>query len=216
MLLTGASASPRASLSQWGKAMAANEKNGGGRGVRLWRIAAWIAVITVILLVPLVAMQFTDEVAWTLSDFIFAGALIGAVGVTYELAAIRGAPLYRAGVGVVLAAAFMLIWINGAVGVIGDEGNAANLMYGGVLGIALAGAIAARFRSAGMASAMLGAAVAQAVVGALALAAGWGVSGPIWPWDVLFLTGFFTALWLLSAWLFRQAARGQASARTAP
>ena len=43
-------------------------------------------VTTVILLLPLVAMQFTDEVNWGVFDFVFAGALLGGTGVLLELA----------------------------------------------------------------------------------------------------------------------------------
>ena len=39
-----------------------------------------------------------------------------------------------------------------------------------------------------------------------ALAAGWGSTAPMWPWDVLGMTGFFTTLWAVSALLFRRAA----------
>jgi len=43
----------------------------------------------------------------------------------------------------------------------------------------------------------------------VALIAGLGSTGPIWPKDIVILTGFFIALWLLSARLFRKAAREQ-------
>ena len=43
-------------------------------------------VTTVILLLPLVAMQFTDEVNWGVFDFVFAGALLGGTGLLLELA----------------------------------------------------------------------------------------------------------------------------------
>jgi len=33
-----------------------------------------------------------------------------------------------------------------------------------------------------------------------------GSAGPIWPLDILIPTGFFTTLWLMSAWLFRKTA----------
>jgi hypothetical protein len=39
------------------------------------------------LLLPLVAMQITDEVDWGLADFVFAGALLGGTGLLLELAA---------------------------------------------------------------------------------------------------------------------------------
>ncbi len=43
-----------------------------------------------ILLVPLVAMQFTDEVDWGVFDFVFAGALLGGTGALLELAMRKG------------------------------------------------------------------------------------------------------------------------------
>jgi hypothetical protein len=113
---------------------------------------------------------------------------------------------YKSAVGLALLAAFLLFWVNGAVGIIGDEHNDANLMYGGVLAVGLIGAIIARFEPRGMARAMFATALAQALVAVIALGAGWGSRGPIWPRDVLGATGIFVMLWLGSAWLFRRAA----------
>jgi len=176
-------------------------------GKRLWRFGRWIAVAMLILTVPWVAMRFTSEVAWTGSDFVFAGALILGVGFAYELAAMRGNAAYRAATALALAAAFLTVWFTGAVGIIGDEGNSANLLFGGVLATALLGAAVARFRPAGMSLAMIAAACAQVLIGAVALAMGWGATDPSYPWDIVGVTGVFALLWLASAALFRNAAR---------
>jgi len=114
---------------------------------------------------------------------------------------------YKFAVGIALVAAFFLFWVNGAVGIIGDENNDANLMYWGVLAVGGIGAVIARFQPHGMARALFATALAQALVAVIALIGGLGSTGPIWPWDVLILTGFFAALWLVSALLFRHAAR---------
>ncbi len=188
--------------------MAGNAENGSGwRGSR-WRMAVW-GTAALILLLPLVAMQFTEEVTWDLADFALFGAMLfGACG-TCELAArLTGNHAYRAAVGVAVAAAFILVWINLAVGIIGTEGNTANLMYAGVLAIAILGAIIARFQPSGMARALVATALAQTLVAVIALISGLG--------STLILTGFFVALWLLSARLFRKAAREQTPARAAP
>jgi len=66
-----------------------------------------------------------------------------------------------------------------------------------------------------MARASVATALAQVLVAVIALIAGLGSTGPIWPRDILALTGFFAALWLISAWLFRKAAREQTSAGAA-
>jgi peptidoglycan/LPS O-acetylase OafA/YrhL len=135
--------------------MTGNVENGGGRHGSRWRIAAW-AVAALLLLLPLVAMQFSDEMNWGVGDFVFAGALVLGTGITYELAVRKtGSRAYRAAVAVALAAAFMLIWFNAAVGVIGSEDDPANLLYGGVLAIGIIGAILARFQPQGMARALL-------------------------------------------------------------
>ena len=170
-----------------------------------------------ILLLPLVAMRFTDEVVWDETDFAVMGALlVGACG-TFELAArTTGSIAYRAAVGVAVVAAFILIWINLAVGIIGSEDNPANLMYGGVLAVGILGALLARFQPHGMARALAATAFAQALAGVIALMAGWGSTGANWPGAIVVLTGFFAVLWLLSAWLFRKAAREPTSAGAAP
>ena len=188
--------------------MAGNAENGGGRRGSRWRIAVW-AVASLILLLPLVAMQFTDEVNWDVADFAFAGALLIGTGITYELAVRKtGDTAYRAAVGVALAAAFILVWLSLGVGIIGRDGDPANLMYFGVLAVGIIGALIARFRPRGMARALFATALAQTSVAVIALVAGLGYpwSGPL---ELSVLNGFFVALFVGSAWLFRRAARGR-------
>ena len=130
---------------------------------------------------------------------------------TYELAArMTGNTAYRAAVGVAVAAGFILVWMNLAVGIIGSEENPANLMFGGVLAVGIIGALIARFQPYGMARALVATALAQALVAVIALIAGLGYT------PLVILTGFFVALWLTSAWLFRKAAREQVPTVAAP
>jgi hypothetical protein len=188
--------------------MAGNTENSGGRRGSRCRVAAWAAA-AIVLLLPLVAMQFTDEVNWDVADFVFAGALIVGVGVPFDLAVRKtGDTAYRAAVGGALAAAFLLVWVNAAVGIIGSEDNDANLMYGGVLAVGVVGALIACFRPRGMARALVATALAQASVAVVALVAGLGSPGS-GPLEIVALNGFFVALWVGSAWLFRHAARGR-------
>ena len=116
---------------------------------------------------------------------------------------------YKYAVAVALAAAFLLFWVNGAVGIIGSENNDANMMYFGVIAVGVAGAAIARFQPRGMAHAMFATAAAMVLVATLALSTGMGVDGPIWPRDIVFITAFFAALWVGSALLFKHAARQQ-------
>ena len=113
---------------------------------------------------------------------------------------------YRFAVGVALGAAFLLVWLSLGVGIIGKDGDPANLMYFGVLAVGLIGALLARFQPRGMARALVAMALAQTVVVVIALLErlGYPWSGPL---EILALNGFFVALFVGSAWLFRHAAR---------
>jgi hypothetical protein len=196
--------------------MAGNAENAGGRRGRFWRIAPWV-IAALTMLLPLVAMQFTDEVVWDEIDFAVIGAMLFCACGACELAArMTGTVAYRAAVGVAVVAAFILIWINLAVGIIGSEDTMANLMFGGVLAVGILGAVIVRFQPHGMTRALAATALAQALVCVIALIAGLGSTGANWPWAIVFLTGFFAALWLVSAWLFRKAAREQTSVDAAP
>ena len=118
---------------------------------------------------------------------------------------------YKSAVGLALTAAFLLFWVNGAVGIIGAAANDANMMYYGVLAVGFFGGLIARFQPQGMARTLFATAFTHTLVGAIALIAGLGSTGPIWPRDIFILTGFFVALFLGSAWLFRRAARDKFS-----
>lgn len=186
--------------------MAASVENGGERWLRVLRIIGWGGA-GLLLLAPLVAMQFTDEVDWTASDFVFAGLLLGGLGVALELAVRRGRDWsHRIAAAIPPGLAFLTLWINGAVGVIGDENEPANGLFLAVLAVALAGALVARFRPAGMAWAMTAAAVAQAAVPLAAWGLGLAPTHLIGSPEVPAFTVVFTGLWLLSAGLFRKAA----------
>lgn len=192
-------------------AMTKTTEGGGGRIGTVVRIIGW-GGIAGLLLLPAIAMRFTDEVQWTPSDFVFAGAILGGAGVIAELIAWKsGNLLYRAGAGVALLASVLLIWVTGAVGVIGDEGEAANLLYLGVIAMAFIGAVIARFQAGGMARAMAVAGLTQTAIAAAALVMRWGSAAPIWPWDIIGATVVFALLWLTSAVLFRQAGANTAS-----
>jgi hypothetical protein len=159
------------------------------------------------LLVPLVGMQFTDEVVWGLFDFIFAWVLIAGACFAYKLATRKTDNIaYRVAAGVAVATCFTVVWVNGAVGIIGSEDNPANLMYVGVVGAGIIGALLARFQPGGMARALFVTALAQALVPVIALI--------IWRNDfspgvvqVFGLNAFFVLLFVGSALLFRRAAR---------
>ncbi|MEO1596004.1 MAG: hypothetical protein AAFS02_12250 [Pseudomonadota bacterium] len=151
--------------------------------------------------------------AWDLADYGVAAGLLAAVAGGITLA-FRRSPnaSYRFAAAIAVLAAFLLAWINGAVGIIGSENNDANLMYAGVIACLVIGAAVARLRPAGMSRVVFAAAAVQIAVGVVALAGNLGTEGNAWPGDVIVLTAFFALLWLVSGWLFRRAAAASASA----
>jgi len=176
-------------------------------GANPWRIAGW-SFAALLLLLPLVAMHFTAEVNWTASDFAVAAVMIGAVGTAFEVTvrATRNTA-YRGALAIALAAAFLLIWINGAVGIIGDEDNPLNLLYFGVIAIAFGGIAWSRFQARGAARAMMAAAIANAAVGVVAVIG--GRNEPPGIVGLVALNGFFVLLFLGAAWLFGIAAASE-------
>ncbi len=189
--------------------MASKPVNKSGSHGGHWRIILWSGA-ALLLLLPLIAMQFTDEVNWTPGDFLVAGALLLGVGITYELVArTTRNTAYRTAAGVALAAVLILVWVNGAVGMIGSEDNLANQMYFGVLAVGVVGTLVARFQPRGMARALIAMALAQGLVTLIAVSAGLGE-----PWNsplqLVLLNGFFIVLYIVAAQLFLRAAPDQA------
>jgi len=79
-----------------------------------------LSAIAVLLLIPWVAMQFTTEVQWTLSDFVIAALLLGGTGLLVEVV-LRTVRHRRGRIALVLAllAALALVWGELAVGLFG-------------------------------------------------------------------------------------------------
>lgn len=197
MPLIAARARVRTSPMEAGKAMTGTRENDGTRGGgRWWRLAPWGGAAA-LLLTPLVAMRFNEEVVWTGSDFLVVGLMLALACGAFELAArMRGDWAYRAGAGLAIVTAVLLIWVNIAVGYIGDEGDPINLLFAGVLAVAVVGGLVARWRPDGLARALVATAVAQALAG------GYGVVSGRESVALLAPTAVFTALWLGAAWLF--------------
>src|SRR5690606_8101274 len=123
--------------------MTDSNRNGGAGSMSRGRMALW-AGAALLLLVPLIA-----GAPWSAGDYVFAGVLLfGALGV-YEIAvrATTGAT-YRTGLAMAIVGAFLLLWINAAVGITDSD---ADILYLVVVAIGIVGAVIVRGRAAGMA-----------------------------------------------------------------
>lgn len=75
-----------------------------------------------LLLVPLIAMQFTNEVQWKFGDFIVAGILLFGTGFLCEIVLRKVLnKKYRIAICAILIAALLLVWIELAVGIFGTS-----------------------------------------------------------------------------------------------
>ncbi|KHS43359.1 hypothetical protein [Novosphingobium subterraneum] len=163
-----------------------------------WRIAGWGSLLALLLL-PALAMQLTPEVNWTAGDFVFAALLLGFIGAVCELAA-RYAQAGTQRVGYILAgvAAFLTVWSNAAVGIIGDD-NSVNALFFLMVVVGMAVAVACRFRPRAMRWIALCLAAGQYAAGVVALNQ---MPGHAVEWGVL---TFFALLWLAVAWCHHRA-----------
>jgi len=165
----------------------------------LWRVAMWGGAAALLCL-PAIAMSFFPAagVNWTSMDFVVMGVMLFIACVAVEVGAHMADNFpYLGGVIFAVGTAFVTVWANLAVGMIQDEGNPANLVFLGVLGLAVLGTVLVGFKARGMSGVMLATGAAQALVGLYVAVAGL---------DNLYtasLIAAFAVPWWLSAGLFR-------------
>lgn len=88
------------------------------------RVFGWIAVATgILLLIPLVAMQFTQEVNWDLTDFIVMGSLIFVTASVFILVARRLPRKHWGIIGIGFLVLFVYLWAELAVGIFTNWGS---------------------------------------------------------------------------------------------
>lgn len=168
--------------------------------ISLVRPVGWF-MVALVLLFPLIAMQFEQRlrwgVNWTVGDFLVAALLLCSTGAALELAVrINGSLAYRAGAFLGIGVALVMIWANLAVGLVGSEDNAANVWFMTVPLVGLIVSALGKFSARAMVRAMLAMAVVQALVGLIVGGGG----------ETVALTLAFGSCWLASAWLFARAA----------
>lgn len=174
-------------------------------------LLAALLVPALLLLVPLIAMRFTDEVKWTGSDFVVAYVVLSSAGLAFRFLFRRATDwTMRTAATAAVGSTLMMTWVNMAVGLVGRENHSANVMYLGVLAIAVLGALVAGFQPRGMTRTFFTMAVAQLVVPVIALYV-WGVDPVIPVARVFGANAFFAFLFTATALLFRSATEKQAA-----
>ena len=186
--------------------------------VKFYQSIPAVAVGTILLLmIPLVAMQFTEEVDWSIIDFIIAGALLFGTGVLFVLV-LRAAEniVFKCALGLAIGATFLMIWANLAVGLIGAGPNPGNLMYLGVIATLIIGVYASHFTAAGLERAMFATAIALVLLTAIALLAGMQNYPQSSVVEIVGVNVFFATPYILSGLLFRYLSGKQIETESRP
>ena len=84
------------------------------------RITRMLAFVAILLLIPLVAMQFTSEVNWSTGDFVAAGVLLFGLGLVLDFVKHKvNNRVHRIIAGIIIVLLFLLLWMDLAVGLFG-------------------------------------------------------------------------------------------------
>lgn len=84
------------------------------------RLSGIMITVTFLLLIPLIAMQFTEEVNWSLADFIVAGFLLYGTGLLCEFVLRKVTKIqYRITICAAILLLLLLVWAELAVGIFG-------------------------------------------------------------------------------------------------
>lgn len=173
--------------------------------VNLYKPLIIVALVTgIILLVPLIAMQYTREVNWGVGDFIIMGVLLFSTGAALViLTAYSNNVIHKVAMVFAIGATFLMIWSNLAVGLIGGGANAGNLMYAAVILVGLVGTYLSRFNSRGMERTMFAMALTFVLITIIALVANMQDYPGSSVKEIIGVNGFFTVLFVIAGMLFR-------------
>ncbi len=178
------------------------------------RLLYWAIGIGLLLSIPLIMTYLGNGIEggngwhWTAFDYIFMSALLFGAASVYELVARKMTNTkYRRAFGLGVVTSVVLVWVNAAVGIIGD--GPINALYFAVLAIGLLGAILVRFKAPQMAKVLFTMAALQVVIPIIALfiispsdfSPGFG--------KVFLLNAFFAAMFVVSGLMFKNAALEQ-------
>ena len=84
------------------------------------RLIGIVITVALLLFLPLIAMQFTDEVDWSPFDFAIMGTLLLGTGLLCELVLRKVKSLkHRLIICAIILVAFFLVWAELAVGIFG-------------------------------------------------------------------------------------------------
>ena len=85
------------------------------------RLTIILLSVAFLLFIPLIAMQFTNEVNWNIFDFMVAGVLLLTTGLAIELVLRKVKKVnMRIVISIIILLMFILLWAELAVGIFGS------------------------------------------------------------------------------------------------
>ena len=84
------------------------------------RLKIILTAVPILLLIPFIAMQFTEKIAWTSLDFVVMGILLLSAGLLYEVVMRKVTRIkYRIALTIAILVIFLIVWAELAVGIFG-------------------------------------------------------------------------------------------------
>lgn len=84
------------------------------------RLKIILALVAILLFIPFIAMQFSNEVAWSGFDFLLMGILLFSAGLLCDLIMRKVTRTkYRIALCIAILAVFLIVWAELAVGILG-------------------------------------------------------------------------------------------------
>lgn len=167
------------------------------------------ALITALLLIiPIIGSMTVEGWNWDTFDFVFAYVVFFMTFFAIEMVVKHSKNgTFRMAVAVQVVTMLALLWINGAVGIIGNEGNVVNVWYLAIIALGFLGPLLTRMKGNAMSYVLFTMAVIQMAIPTVAAIVFRPIAAePPGVIGIFFLNGFFALAWVASGLMYRNAA----------
>lgn len=168
-----------------------------------------LLIMSCLLLIPAIGNQTIEGWNWSLFDFVWAGAMIAGVQFAYHAFAKKiNHHTYKMAAALGLGATFILLWINAAVGIVGDDDGINMIFFLSIVITFIVGSLISKGSPRGMAKtlyALAGVTILIPTAGFILSRAVYGKSPEMI--KIYALCGMFALLFIGSGLLFRKAAK---------
>lgn len=163
-------------------------------------------IVGLLLLIPVWGNSNVEGWNWTAFDFVWAAIVLSCAGLSLEFFITRPySTTYKAAGALAVVTALLMIWINAAVQIVGED-NPTNAIYVLTVAVLLFGSVASKFKADNMPRVLHAAALMTAVAPIIGFTF-WREDFTPGILHVFVLNAFFIMMWMLSAMLFKWASK---------